>query len=111
MNQSVVESISCEKPFTDHLKKKDLYTETIKVWDYLCENGYSPADFSQGEITMRRHGFKKLVKENANQALTKETRHYRLSSVYIGNIEVSFMEVKSDDQNGWMIENNWEPLR
>ena len=111
MNQSVAESISCEKPLNSHIEKKDLYTETIKVWDYLCENGYSPADFSKGEITMRRHGFKKLVKENANQALTKETRHYRLSVVYIGNIEVSFMEVKSDDQNGWMPENNWKPLQ
>jgi len=108
MNQ--VNKICCEKPISEP-SKKDLWNETIEVWDYLVETGYFPADFSLGIITMRRQGFKKLINENNSCALTKETRHYKVSAVYLGNIEISFTEVKSDDQIEWLIENNWEPLQ
>lgn len=108
MNQ--VSKVCCEKPLSEP-SKKDLWNETIEVWDYLVEADYFPADFSLGVITMRRRGFKKLINENNGCALTKETRHYKVSAVYLGNIEISFTEVKSDDQTGWIIENNWEPLQ
>jgi hypothetical protein len=108
MNQ--VSKVCCEKPLSEP-SKKELWNETIEVWDYLVETGHSPADFSLGIITMRRQGFKKLVKENTNSALTKETRHYKVSALYLGNVEISFTEVKSDDQNKWLLEENWKPLQ
>ena len=44
-----VEGITCDKP-VETVPKKELWSETIEVWDYLVESGYSPSDFSGGEI-------------------------------------------------------------
>ena len=84
-----VKGITCDKPI-ENVSKKELWSETIEVWDYLVESGYSPSDFSGGEIKMNYQGFKKLVDENGKCARTKETRHYRISAVWIGNVEVNF---------------------
>jgi hypothetical protein len=100
--------ICYHKP-VEPLDKKDLWIETIKVWDYLVESGYGPSDFSGGEIKMNYQGFKKLVYENGKCARTKETRHYRISAVWIGNVEVSFTEVKIG-KDDWLLEHNWSPL-
>ena len=104
----MIEKISHSKPLGS-LSKKDLWNETIEAWDYLVESGYGPSDFSGGEIKMNYQGFKKLVDENGKCARTKETRHYRISAVWIGNVEVSLTEVKLDKDN-WLLENNWSPL-
>jgi hypothetical protein len=103
-----VEGITCDKP-VETVPKKELWSETIEVWDYLVESGYSPSDFSGGEIKMNYQGFKKLVEENGKCARTKETRHYRISAVWIGNVEVSFTEVKID-KDDWLLEHKWSPL-
>ena len=31
--------------YTKHLSKRELWTETIEVWDYLVEAGYNPETF------------------------------------------------------------------
>ena len=41
-----VEGITCDKP-VETVPKKELWSETIEVWDYLVESGYSPSDFSK----------------------------------------------------------------
>jgi len=102
------EQVSCEKPISS-VSKKDLWRETIDVWDYLVECGYGPSDFFGGEIKMRYQGFKKLVDENGKCARVKETRHYRISALWIGNLEVSLTEVKIG-KDDWLLENNWSPL-
>ena len=103
-----VKGVTCDKPI-ESVSKKDLWSETIEVWDYLVESNYGPSDFSGGQIKMNYQGFKRLVKENGMCARTKETRHYRISALWIGNIEISFTEVKSD-KDEWLIENNWSSL-
>jgi hypothetical protein len=102
------DEITCDKPIVT-VSKKDLWRETIEVWDYLVECGYGPSDFFGGEIKMNYQGFKKLVSESGKCARVKETRHYRISAVWVGNIEVSFTEVKID-KDDWLLENNWSPL-
>ena len=102
------EQVSCEKPISS-VSKKDLWRETIDVWDYLVECGYGPSDFFGGEIKMNYQGFKKLVYENGKCARVKETRHYRISALWIGNVEVSLTEVKIG-KDDWLLENNWSPL-
>ena len=102
------EQVSCEKPISS-VPKKDLWRETIDVWDYLVECGYGPSDFFGGEIKMNYQGFKKLVDENGRCARVKETRHYRISALWIGNVEVSLTEVKIG-KDDWLLENNWSPL-
>ena len=42
-------------------------------------------------------------------ARTKETRHYRISALWMGNVEISFTEVKTDKHN-WLLEENWDRL-
>ena len=103
-----VEGVTCEKPLNS-VTKTDLWRETIEVWDYLVESNYGPSDFFGGEIKMNREGFKRLVKENGMCARTKETRHYRISALWMGNVEISFTEVKTDDHN-WLLEENWDCL-
>ena len=103
------EKITCEKPI-NIVTKTDLWKETIEVWDYLVESNYGPSDFFGGEIKMNREGFKRLVKENGMCARTKETRHYRISALWMGNVEISFTEVKIDKDN-WLLEDNWSPLK
>lgn len=102
------EQVSCEKPISS-VSKKDLWRETIDAWDYLVESGYGPSDFFGGEIKMNYQGFKKLVDENGRCARVKETRHYRISALWIGNVEVSLTEVKIG-KDDWLLENNWSPL-
>ena len=46
-----VEGVTCEKPLNS-VTKKDLWRETIEVWDYLVESNYGPSDFFGGEIKM-----------------------------------------------------------
>ena len=103
-----VEGITCDKPIKA-VPKKELWAETIDVWDHLVESGYGPSDFFGGEVKMNYQGFKRLVEENGKCARVKETRHYRISAVWIGNVEVSFTEVKID-KDDWYLENNWSPL-
>ena len=103
-----IEQVSCEKPISS-VSKKDLWRETIDVWDYLVECGYGPSDFFGGEIKMNYQGFKKLVDENGKCARVKETRHYRISALWVGNVEVSLTEVKIG-KDDWLLENNWSPL-
>ena len=102
------EQVFCEKPISS-VPKKDLWRETIDVWDYLVECGYGPSDFFGGEIKMNYQGFKKLVDENGRCARVKETRHYRISALWVGNVEVSLTEVKIG-KDDWLLENNWSPL-
>ena len=102
------EGITHDKPI-ENISKKDLWSETIEVWDYLVESGYSPSDFSGGQIKMNYQGFKKLIEENGKCASIKETRYYRISAVWIGNVEINFTEVKTD-KDDWLLENNWSPL-
>jgi hypothetical protein len=103
-----VDGITCDRPIGS-VPKKELWTETIEVWDYLVESNYGPSDFFCGEIKMNYQGFKRLVEENGKCARTKETRHYRISAVWIGNVEVSFTEVKID-KDDWLLEQKWSPL-
>ena len=60
-----IEEISCEKPVYS-INKKELWKETIEVWDYLVESGYGPSDFFGGEIKMNYQGFKKLSTRMGN---------------------------------------------
>jgi len=103
-----VNGVTYHKPI-ENVSKKDLWTETIETWDYLVENNYSPTDFSGGEIKMNYQGFKKLIDENGKCARIKETRYYRISAVWIGNVEINFTEVKTD-KDDWLLEHNWSPL-
>ena len=104
-----VEGITYEKPINS-VSKKELWNETIEVWDYLVESGYSPSDFSYGEVKMGYQGFKKLVQDNGKCARIKETRYYRISALWVGNVEVNFTEVKTD-KDDWLLEHNWSPLK
>ena len=103
-----VKGITYNKPIKN-VSKKDLWSETIEVWDYLVESGYSPSDFNGGQIKMNYQGFKKLIEENKKCASIKETRYYRISAVWIGNVEINSTEVKID-KDDWLLENNWSPL-
>ena len=103
-----VEGITYDKPI-ENVSKKDLMSETIEVWDYLVESGYGPSDFNCGQIKMNYRGFKKLIEQNKKCASIKETRYYRISAVWIGNVEINFTEVKID-KDDWLLENNWSPL-
>lgn len=96
--------------YTKSLSKRELLEETIKVWDYLVENGYHPADFSCGVVTIYVEGFARLVNETDGLASVKETKVYRSSSVWIGNIEVNLAEFKTEQSGGWTLVEKWEPL-
>ncbi len=103
-----VKGVTYDKPI-EKVSKKDLWSETIDVWDYLVESGYGPSDFNCGQIKMNYQGFKKLIEQNGKCASIKETRYYRISAVWIGNVEINFTEVKVD-KDDWLLENNWSPL-
>ena len=103
-----VKGITCDKPI-ENVPKKELWSETIEVWDYLVESGYSPSDFNGGQIKMNYQGFKKLIEQNGKCASIKETRYYRISAEWNGNVEINFTEVKID-KDDWLLENNWSPL-
>ena len=103
-----VKGITNDKPI-ENVSKKDLMSETIEVWDYLVESGYGPSDFNCGQIKMNYQGFKKLIEQNKKCASIKETRYYRISAVWIGNVEINFTEVKID-KDDWLLQNNWSPL-
>ena len=62
-----VEGITYDKPI-ESVSKIDLMSETIDVWDYLVESGYSPSDFNGGQIKMNYQGFKKLIEQNGKCA-------------------------------------------
>ena len=95
---------------TKSISKRELWEETIKVWDFLVEGNYHPADFSCGVVTIYVEGFARLVSEAGGLASVKETNIYRSSSVWIGNIEVNFIEFKSNTTEGWTLAELWEPL-
>ena len=103
-----VNGVTNDKPI-ENVSKIDLMSETIDVWDYLVESGYGPSDFNCGQIKMNYQGFKKLIEQNKKCASIKETRYYRISAVWIGNVEINFTEVKID-KDDWLLENNWSPL-
>lgn len=95
-------------PTLECQSKIGAHKKTIQVWDWLVENDYRPADFSTGNVTMRRHGFVKLAKEVNNVVSVLENKLYRISAVWIDGIEVSFTEMKSKSR--WTPIDNWEPI-
>ena len=95
---------------TKHISKRELWDETIKVWDYLVETGYHPADFTCGSVSIHVEGFARLISETEGLASVKETNIYRSSSVWIGNIEVNFVEFKVKTREGWALAEDWKPL-
>lgn len=102
--------ISSNFVYTKHLSKRELWTETIEVWDYLVEAGYNPADFSCGLVNVYIEGFAKLVARSGGFASVKETNVYRSNSVWIGNVEINFVEFKSEQSGGWTLVESWRPL-
>lgn len=103
-------SVSPNYVNTKHISKRELWQQTINVWDKLIENGYRPADFSCGMITIYVEGFARLVSEAEGLASVKETNIYRTNAVWIGNIEINFTEFKKDRHGGWSLEERWKPL-
>lgn len=111
MNESIMECKEICSVFKDeliNLNKIGIHKKTIKVWDWLVDNNYHPADFSNGIVTMRRQGFMKLAKEVNNVVSVQETRLYRISALWIEGVEVSFTEMKEPGR--WHPTDNWEPL-
>ncbi len=103
-------SISPNYVNTRHISKRELWQQTIDAWDYLIENGYHPADFSCGVITVYVEDFARLANETNRIASTTENNIYRTSAVWIGNIEINFTEFKKDRHGGWSLEEGWQPL-
>ena len=95
-------------PTLEHHSKIGSHKKTIQVWDWLVENNYRPADFSNGVVTMRRQGFMKLAKEVNNVVSILENKLYRISAVWIDGVEVSFTEMKSKSR--WTAIDDWEPI-
>jgi hypothetical protein len=111
MNESITECKEISSTFHDelvNLNKIGIHKKTIEVWDWLVENNYSPADFSNGIVTMRRQGFMKLAKEVNNVISVMENRLWRVSAVWIDGIEISFTEMKEPGK--WHPIDNWEPI-
>lgn len=110
MNQSIMEEKLISSTFQDSINRNKIgmHKKTIEVWDWLVENDFHPADFSNGVVTMRSYGFKKLAKKVNNMVSVMETRNYRISAVWIEGIEVSFTELK--EKARWNIRENWESL-
>ena len=57
---------------TRHMSKRELWQQTINSWDQLIENGYHPADFSCGVITVYVEDFARLVSQADGLASTTE---------------------------------------
>lgn len=95
-------------PALERQNKIGIHKRTIQVWDWLVENNYRPADFSNGVVTMRRQGFMKLAKEVNNVVSVLENKLYRISAVWIDGVEVSFTEMKSKSR--WTPIDDWEPI-
>lgn len=111
MNESITECKEICSTFKDelsHLNKIGIHKKTIEVWDWLVENNYNPADFSNGVVTIRRQGFMKLAKEVNNVVSIMENRLWRISAVWIDGIEISFTEMKEPGK--WHPTDNWEPI-
>ena len=102
-------SISPNCVRTNHLKKRELWEETIRVWDWLVENNYRPSDFTCGVIQMEKEGFARLASKSDNLVSVQENRICRTSAVWQGNIEINLVEFKSNLQAGWSLLENWEP--
>ena len=103
-------NVSPNYVYTKGISKRQLWEETIKVWDYLVEGNYRPSDFTCGMITTHVGGFARLVSETGGLASVKETNIYRSNSLWIGNIEVNFTEFKSNTTEGWTLTELWKPL-
>jgi hypothetical protein len=103
-------SISPNYVYTSGISKRELWEQTIEVWDHLVENGYHPSDFSCGVVTVYVEGFARLVSETDGLASVTENNIYRTSAVWIGNIEINFTEFKKDRHGGWSLEEGWKPL-
>lgn len=101
--------VSVKKSTDGNVDKRSLWKETIEVWDYLSENKYEPSDFSYGEVKMNHQGFMKLVKQTANCVSIKETRHYRINALWIGNVELSYTEIKMN-KDKWIVDCDWKPV-
>ncbi len=93
-----------------HMSKRELWQQTINTWDQLIENGYHPADFSCGLVTVYVQDFARVVSKTGGLASIKENNIYRTSAVWIGNIEINFTEFKKDRHGGWSLEEGWKPL-
>jgi hypothetical protein len=111
MNESIMGMKKISSNFHDelvNLNKIGIHRKTIEVWDWLVENNYNPADFSNGVVTIRRQGFMKLAKEVNNVVSIMENRLWRISAVWIDGIEISFTEMKEPGK--WHPIDNWEPI-
>ena len=95
---------------TKSISKRELWEETIQVWDWLVENNYKPSDFTCGVIQMHKEGFARLASKSDNLVSVKENRVCRTSAVWQGNVEICLIEFKSNVQAGWSLLEDWEPL-
>lgn len=84
------------------------FRQTLEVFDQLKEAGYRPAGMAQFIITMDRGPFSKLVRDHGNKCLVTETKTHRISAVYIGLVEISYTECKTD--SNWDLQEDWKPL-
>lgn len=84
------------------------FRQTLEVFDQLKEAGYRPASMAQLIITMDKVPFFNLIKDHGNKCLVTDTKTHRISAVYIGLVEISFTEFKT--QSDWILEENWKPL-
>ncbi len=88
--------------------RKERWNQTIKVWDYLCEQGYEPSDFSDGVIKVNYYSFKRIIEhETHNSCSTYECTGYRSNCVWCNGIQIDFTEVKQDK---YILCDNWYPL-
>lgn len=98
-------SLKIESTATD---RKERWDQTIKVWDYLCEKGYEPSDFSDGIIKVNYYSFKRIIEdETYGSCSTYECSNYRSSCVWCNGVQIDFTEVKKDK---YSLCDNWEPL-
>lgn len=67
---------------------------TIKVHDWLRENGYKPYDCSISVITMQRVAFKDFVTKGCGGKCSKQvTRGGTIYSVWISYVEITHLDV------------------
>lgn len=104
-------NIHYNRPYREQLsqlKTVQKYQKPLEVFEALKIRGYNPADIGPNMVTMRESGFKKLLADYGGKCLVYETKSSRISAVYIGFVEISFVEFKGDE--GWELCENWRPL-
>lgn len=101
----ILNSISTTPPNNFHktLPKIKRYKQTISIFDKLQEEGYHPADMGLDMITMRKYDFRKLVKESGNKVCFSKVKGFKLYTLWINYVEISYME-ESDNTDSIVIE-------